>query len=71
MAVVASPSEILSFLGGSVVRVLDGNSVRNGISSHEGELSVLWWVHVRLGRKDDGLVIFEFDRAFWMVKVTV
>ena len=49
VAVVASPSEVPSSLGSSVIRVLDGNFMRNGISSHEGELSVLWWVHVRLG----------------------
>lgn len=71
MAVVASPSEVLSFLGSCVIGVLDGDSVRNGISSHEGELSVLWWVHVRLGGEDDGRVIFEFDRAFRVVKVAV
>ena len=46
MAVVAPPSQVLSFLGGSVVSVLDGNSMGNGISSHERQLGVLLWVHV-------------------------
>ena len=46
MAVVASPSQVLSFLGCGVVSVLDWNSVGNGISSHERELMVLLWVHV-------------------------
>lgn len=46
MAVVASPSQVLSFLGGSVVSVLDGNSMGNGISSYEGQLRVLLWMHV-------------------------
>ena len=46
MAVVASPSQVLSFFGSSIVGVLDGNSVGNGISSHKRELRVLLWVHV-------------------------
>lgn len=46
MTIVASPSQVLSFLGSSIVSVLDRNSVRNGISSHERELRVLLWVHV-------------------------
>jgi len=44
VAVVASPSQVLSLLGRGVVGVLDRNSVRNGISSHERKLSVLLWV---------------------------
>ena len=72
MAVVASPPQVLSFLGSSVISVLDGDSVRNGISSHERELSVLLRVHVRLGGENDRRVIFEFDtRAFCVIKVTV
>ena len=46
MAVVASPSQVLSFLRCSVVGVLDWNSVRNGISGHERELRILLWVGV-------------------------
>lgn len=46
MAVIASPSQVLSLLGCGVVGVLDGNSVRNGISSYERELRVLLWVRV-------------------------
>ena len=72
MAIVASPSQVLSLLGSGIVGVLNWNSVRNGISSHERELRVLLWVHVRLRGEDDGRVIFEFDtRTLWMLKVTV
>jgi hypothetical protein len=52
--------------------VLDRNPVRNGITSYEGEGSVLLWVHERLRVVDDGWVIFELDtRTFWVLKVTV
>jgi len=72
VAVVASPPEVLSFLRSSVISVLDGDSVRNGISSHERELCVLLRVHVRLGGENDSRVVFQFDtRAFWVIKVTV
>ena len=73
MAVVASPPQVLCFLGGSIVGMLDRNSVGNGVSSHERELGVLLGVvGVGLRRHDDGRVIFEFDpRAFSMLEVTV
>ena len=72
MAIVASPPQVLSLLGCGVVSVLDWNSVGNGISSHERELGVLLWVHVRLRGEDDGRVVFELDtRTFWVLKVTV
>jgi len=48
VAVVTPPPQVLSLLGSSVVGVLDGNSVGNGISSDERELRVLLRVHVRL-----------------------
>ena len=71
MAVVASPSQVLSFLGSGIISVLNGNSVRNGISSNERELRALLWEHIRLGGKDDGWMVFELDmRPIWMVKVT-
>jgi len=72
MAVVAPPPQILGFLGCGIIGVLDRDSVRNGISGYEGELGVLLLVHVRLGGKDDGGVIFELDtRTFWVLKVAV
>jgi len=46
VAVVTSPSQVLSFLRCGVVSVLDWNSVGNGISSHEGKLMAMLWVHV-------------------------
>lgn len=48
VAVVAPPSEILSFLGGCVISMLNRNPVRDGISGYERERRILLWVHVRL-----------------------
>ena len=46
MAVVASLLQVLSFLRRGIIGMLDWNSVRNGISSHERELRILLWVGV-------------------------
>ena len=53
MTVVASPSQVLSFLGSGVISVLYRNSVRSGISNNGGKGRVPLRVHIRLGRKDD------------------
>lgn len=72
MAVEASPSQVLSFLGSRIVSMLDGNPVRNGVPRNERERRIRRRVHVRLGREDDGGVVFKLDtRAIRMFKVAV
>lgn len=59
MTVEALPSQVLSFLGGCTISLLDVNLVRNGISCNKRERRVWWRVHVRLERKDDGSAVFK------------